>query len=208
MAVSIIAIFIFSFSTFMPTIAIQTLIAETCTNISWTDPNINCNYCIAALESMPPPKHKNHLISSQDSSYYSKKSLKYLAHTSIEITRKNATNTRRHIKQLMKSPIVKNGDVYVKTCLEDCLELYTDAARMLKMSRKYVSKGKFDDANIWVSSVVDSAETCDEGFQEKEGINNLMAKRDGDLFQLSVISLAIINKLVWNIIVVLMCFVK
>lgn len=196
MVVSTIAIFIFFFSSLMPTTAIQTLIAETCTNISWTDTNINCDYCIAALESKPPSKHNNHIINPQDSSNYSKKSLKSLAHLSIEIARKNATNTRRHIKRLMKSPMVKNEDAYLKSCLEDCLELYTDASRSLKMSRRYVSKGRFDDANIWVSSVVDSAETCDEGFQEKEGVNNLMAKRDGDLFQLSVISLAIINKLV------------
>lgn len=112
---------------------------------------------------------------------------------SIYLTHKNLTNTRSHIKKLLKNDVVKLHS-YVKIRLEDCLELYTDSIIDIKSAMKNYNSKCYTEANILISAVMDAATTCENGF--KEGHNNnvtLLTKRNIATFELSAIGLSIIR---------------
>lgn len=73
--------------------------------------------------------------------------------------------------------------------------LYRDAIRTIKDAMKDFKDQAYDDANIAVSSVTDASTTCEDGFKEKENVVSPLTKRNNDTFQLTAISLSIINML-------------
>lgn len=91
--------------------------------------------------------------------------------------------------------MLKSGpfDSFDRQCLDVCSELYSDAISTLMDSLTALGEKRFDDANIWVSSVMDASSTCEDGFKEREGHVSPLTKENNYLFQLSGISLAIIN---------------
>ncbi|KAK3023156.1 hypothetical protein RJ639_043434 [Escallonia herrerae] len=111
---------------------------------------------------------------------------------SIRLTRYNVTDTRCHIKHLLK---VNKLDPYVKACLRDCFDLYSDAIPSLKEAMKYYSSKRYDDANVQISSVMDAATTCEDGFNEKEGVVSPLTKRNNLTFELSAMVLSIMDML-------------
>ncbi|KAJ6872369.1 invertase inhibitor [Populus alba x Populus x berolinensis] len=60
------------------------------------------------------------------------------------------------------------GMMSIKACLNDCLDLYSDAIPTLKQAMVDYKSKHYKDANIEVSSVIDAATTCEDGFEEKE----------------------------------------
>ncbi|XP_073147516.1 putative invertase inhibitor [Henckelia pumila] len=153
----------------------QNLIQSTCKTSSKTDPNINYNFCTTSLQAAP---------ASQCAALHG------LGMISIRLVRYNVTDARCNIKQLLKN---KKWDPYVRQCLNDCFDLYSDAIPTVKMAMKYYNSKRFDDANIQISSIMEAATTCEEGFGDKEGVLSPLTKRNNDTFQLSAVALSVMR---------------
>lgn len=90
---------------------------------------------------------------------------------------------------------MKNGkwDPYVMQCFRDCSDLFSDAIDSVKQAMSYYDARRFDDANVQISSVMEAATTCEDGFKERGGITLPMTKRNNDTFQLSAIALSVMH---------------
>ncbi|XP_060215734.1 putative invertase inhibitor [Lycium barbarum] len=155
----------------------QNLIQETCITCSKDDANINYNFCISALQAAPPSQCTT---------------LRGLGMVSIQIILHNVTDTRCHIKNLMED---RNLEPYVRMCLSDCFELYSDSIPSIKQAIRNYDLKRYVDTNIQISSIMDAATTCEDGFAEKEGAVSRLKERNGYTFQLSAIALSIMKLL-------------
>ncbi|KAJ6679291.1 PECTINESTERASE INHIBITOR-LIKE [Salix purpurea] len=164
------------FSTFHADIA-QDLVPETCRKLAENDPNLSYNFCLTSLQAVNRGQCAD---------------LRDLGLMSIKLTKSNVTNTRYYVKKLLKNT---KWDPFIRACLNDCLELYSDAIPTLKQAMKDFKSKHYEDANIEVSSVIDAATTCEDGFKEREGAVSPLTKRNNDTFQLSAIVLAVISML-------------
>ncbi|MCD9641163.1 hypothetical protein HAX54_027109, partial [Datura stramonium] len=109
---------------------------------------------------------------------------------SIRLIRYNVTDTRCHVKILLMD---KNLDPYIRRCLRDCFELYSDAITSIKLAMKSYNTKKYYDANIQISSIMDAATTCEDGFKEKNDLVSPLTERNEITFQLSAMTLSIMN---------------
>ncbi|XP_021897970.1 putative invertase inhibitor, partial [Carica papaya] len=151
-------------------------------NCSSTDPNINYEFCVTSFESY--------------SSSHRAKNLQKLGQIAIKLDQHNVTRTASYIKGLLKKKNKKKDlDPFVKACLEDCFELYADSIPTLKEVRRDYRSKHYDDANVKLSSVMDASTTCEDGFKETPGVVSPLTGRNNETFQLSAISLSIINML-------------
>ncbi|XP_059313069.1 putative invertase inhibitor [Lycium ferocissimum] len=155
----------------------QTLIQNTCKTSSKDDPNIKYGFCTTSLQAAPASQCA---------------SLRGLGMISIRLIRYNVTDTRCSVKILLKD---KNLDPYARSCLKDCFELYSDAITTIKLAMKSYNTKKYYDANIQISSVMDAATTCEDGFKEKNGVVSPLTKRNEITFQLSAMALSLMNLL-------------
>ncbi|KAK1408903.1 hypothetical protein QVD17_41042 [Tagetes erecta] len=169
-------LFLFSLF-FLSSINGQDLIYNTCKTSSQQDPNVKFQFCTTSLQAAPA----SHCAD-----------LKGLGMMSIRLTRYNLTDTRCYIKRLLKNN-TKILDPYVKSCLVDCFELYSDAISDIKDAMKSYNSKQFFDANVRISSVMDATTTCEDGFKQKRGVVSLLTKRNDATFQLSAITLSIMN---------------
>ncbi|XP_062098204.1 putative invertase inhibitor [Humulus lupulus] len=162
------------------------LIQDTCKKCSDTDPNLKYNFCTGSFESSPDGRQCT--------------SLRDLGLVSIRLTKNNVTSTKHFIKHLLHNDKKKKKlDPYVKACLTDCMELFNDALSTIKVVVKDYKAKRYDDANINLSSVLDASSTCEDGFKEsdstKKHVVSPLTKRNDNAFQLTAISLSIINML-------------
>ncbi|KAL7593174.1 putative invertase inhibitor [Lactuca sativa] len=155
----------------------QNLIYDTCKTSSQQDPNVKLQFCTSSLQAAPA----SHCAD-----------LNGLGMMSIRLTRYNLTDTRCYIKQLLKNN-TKKLDPYVKSCLDDCFELYSDAIPSIKQAMKSYNSKRYFDANVQISSVMDAATTCEDGFKEKKGVISPLTKKNDATFQLSAVALSIMN---------------
>ncbi|XP_073024755.1 putative invertase inhibitor [Primulina eburnea] len=153
----------------------QNLIHSICQTSSKNDSNINYSFCKTSLQAAP---------ASQCAALHG------LGMISIRLVRYNVTDTRCYIKQLLKT---KKWDPYVRQCLNDCFDLYSDAIPTVKLAMRYYNSKRFDDANIQISSIMEAATTCEDGFGEKEGVVSPLTKRNKDSFQLSAVVLSVMR---------------
>ncbi|KAA8515802.1 hypothetical protein F0562_018587 [Nyssa sinensis] len=153
------------------------LIQDTCKICAQNDPNVKFDFCTTTLQAAPGSNCT---------------SLHGLGMISIRLIRYNVTDTRCYIKQLLNDT---KFDPYVKACLSDCFDLYSDAIPSVDQAMKYYDSKRYDDADIHISAVMDAATTCEDGFSEKEGAVSPLMKRDDDMFQLSALALSIMHML-------------
>ncbi|KAK1420430.1 hypothetical protein QVD17_22015 [Tagetes erecta] len=165
------------FCLFQVSINTQDLIYNTCKTSSQQDPNVKLQFCTTSLQAAAA----SHCAD-----------LKGLGMMSIRLTRYNITDTRCYIKQLLKNNTNKL-DPYVKSCLNDCFELYSDAIPGIKQAMESYNSKRFFDANVQISSVMEAATTCEDGFKEKKGVVSPLTKRNDATFELSAIALSIMN---------------
>uniref|UniRef100_A0A7N0URU8 Pectinesterase inhibitor domain-containing protein n=1 Tax=Kalanchoe fedtschenkoi TaxID=63787 RepID=A0A7N0URU8_KALFE len=154
------------------------LIPKLCSNSSSTDPNINYGFCTTSLQAAPDSPCAG---------------LRKLGTISIRLVKFNATNTRCYIKKLLKNR--RKLHPFVRQCLDDCYELYSDALPTARKAAKAYAARNYVDANIELSSVADAPLTCEQGFADKKGIKSPLTKRNEQLFQLSAVALSMINTL-------------
>ncbi|KAJ9188577.1 hypothetical protein P3X46_003922 [Hevea brasiliensis] len=164
------------FISFLAITATDLIIQETCRKCARNDPNIYYSFCVASLQASPDAHSAN---------------LRQLGIISLKLTRVNVTDTRHYIKELLKN---KRLDPNFRACLNDCLDLYSDANSTLKQAIKDYKSNHYEDANIAVSSVTDASTTCEDGFKEM-GIVSPLTGRNNNTFELSAIALSIINML-------------
>ena len=157
------------------------LLRRTCKKCAQSDPNLSYNFCVSSIQAAP----KSHYADD----------LRELGMISIKLVRRNITNSMSYIKELLKN---KRLDPFIRSCLHDCFDLYSDAIPTTKQAIDDYKSKHYDDANIDVTSVMDASTTCEDGFKEKEGVVSPLKKRNNDTFQLSAISLSIINMLLLN----------
>ncbi|EYU42317.1 hypothetical protein ABFS82_14G154100 [Erythranthe guttata] len=163
------------FITTIQSTSAQTLINTTCKTASNDDPNIPYAFCTTSLLAAPASRCA---------------ALQGLGSISIRLIRYNVTDTRCFIKQLIKD---KKWDPYQRQCLDDCFQLFTDAIDSVKQAMRYYNAKKFDDANVQISSIMDAANTCEDGFKERKGLVSPLTKRNVDVFQLSAVALSVMK---------------
>ncbi|KAD4982642.1 hypothetical protein E3N88_19313 [Mikania micrantha] len=112
-----------------------------------------------------------------------------LGKIAIQLAQVNVTNTKSHIKILLK----KKYNSFVKMCLNDCLELYSDAVIDIKHALKSYKSKRYDEANALITSVMDATTTCENGFKEKHNIVSPLTKRNDATFELCGIGLSIMH---------------
>ncbi|XP_044500926.1 putative invertase inhibitor [Mangifera indica] len=158
-------------------ITADNLVNQTCKKCAQGDPNLNYNFCLTSLEAVPSSHCAN---------------LRQLGMISINLIRSNVTDTKSYINELLKK---KKLDPFMRSCLTDCFELYSDTIPTLQQATKDCKFKHYEDANIEISSVMDASATCEDGFKEKEDAFSPLTKRNNNTFQLSAIALSIINML-------------
>ncbi|XP_047956799.1 putative invertase inhibitor [Salvia hispanica] len=168
---------IFSLSITIHLSSPQSLINTTCKAMSADSPNIKFGFCATSLQAAPASQCA---------------STRGLATIAIRALRYNVTDTRCHIKQLLKSG--RRWDPYARQCLGDCLDLYSDAISTVKQAMKDFNARRFDDANVRISSVMDAATTCEDAFAEGgNGAVSPLTKRNADAFQIGAVALSVVG---------------
>nr|GMC82519.1 putative invertase inhibitor [Ipomoea batatas] len=154
----------------------QNLINNTCKILAKGDQNIKYGFCATSLQAAPASQCAT---------------LRGLGIINFRLIRYNVTDTRCRIKHLLREK--KALDPYVKACLGDCLELYSNAIPDIKQAMKDYNAKKFVEANLKVSAVMDAVTTCEDGFKERKGVRSPLTKRNDDAFSLSAMLLSLMN---------------
>lgn len=157
------------------TIVVADFVQKTCRKCENNDPNIDYNFCISSFRANPGSDLAD---------------LQKLGAISLSLIRNNVSNSVDYVEKLLQK---KELGSYKKPRLSDCLELYSEAIINVEEGKKAYKVKRYDDANIKVSSVMDAARTCEDGFEEKEGVSSPLTKWNKDTFQLTAIALSIIN---------------
>ncbi|KAK9743188.1 hypothetical protein RND81_03G223000 [Saponaria officinalis] len=132
------------------------LVPETCKKISTSDPNVKYDYCVTVLGSDPRSSTAN---------------LNQLAEISFHLSVSKAKAISAKIGELLKDP---KFNKFQKNALKDCQELYSDAPEDIQTGLKALLNEKdFEKANIEVSGAITSADTCEEGFSERQKVSPL-----------------------------------
>ncbi|XP_019168299.1 PREDICTED: putative invertase inhibitor [Ipomoea nil] len=155
----------------------QNLINKTCKIAAKGDTNIKYDFCVTSLQAAPASQCA---------------ALRGLGMINIRLIRYNVTDTRCRIKQLLREKKAAQ-DPYVKGCLGDCLELYSDAIPNIKQVMRDYNAKKFFEANIKVSAIMDAATTCEDAFKEKKGVGSPLTKRNDDVVSLSAMLLSLMD---------------
>ncbi|KAJ4846834.1 hypothetical protein Tsubulata_004631 [Turnera subulata] len=150
------------------------LINQTCKECA-DEYTVGYAYCSSSLGAVPVSHMTN---------------LQGLALISMELALENATYTSSSIKNLLADG---SFDSFSLDCLQDCLELYSDAVLTLIDGVAAFLKGRYDFAEVMVGAVMDASTKCEEGFMVKGGEVSPLTRENYDLFALCDIALCIIN---------------
>ncbi|KAM7525112.1 hypothetical protein LguiA_015014 [Lonicera macranthoides] len=109
----------------------------------------------------------------------------------MELALTNTTNTISTVEKLINSG--DSFDKYAIGCLNDCLELYSDAVSVIQDAIEAFLLGEYDVANLKISAVMENTVTCQYGFREKEGEVTPLTNENYGVYELSETALCIIN---------------
>ncbi|CAI9095525.1 OLC1v1031500C1 [Oldenlandia corymbosa var. corymbosa] len=151
------------------------VVNSTCKQCAEKSTSTTYDYCVASLQ-IPPISHLVNLPG--------------LAIVAMEIALENATGTIQTIKETIDGGEL---DPFVEDCLTVCLELYQSAIFTVEEAVNAFLSEHFDDADILMSSVMEDAMTCGEGFKEKKGQVNPLVEQNENLYRLSSIAVCIIK---------------
>ncbi|CAA0842464.1 Unknown protein [Striga hermonthica] len=156
----------------------QNLIDSTCRASSRNDPNIDYDFCKTVLQSSPATR--------------SCSTLNGLGKILITLVLNNLTDTRSYIERITKDTR-SYIEPYVRQCLDDCLELYSDGIAYADQATSYYDASEFEDANVAMSSIIDDVTTCEDGFEEREGSVSPLNERNSDESRLSTLALSVMS---------------
>ncbi|XP_042032778.1 putative invertase inhibitor [Salvia splendens] len=146
---------------------------RTCLDSARDDPNIDYAFCTSSLQAATAP------------------TLQGLNIISITLLQNNITDTRCFIKQLIRNTTPE--EPYLRECLSDCLELFSDAIPSAKEAMRHFIMKRYDDANVKISSIMEGATTCEDGFKERKGLVSPLTNRNHHVFELSAITLSLMH---------------
>ncbi|XP_050378307.1 putative invertase inhibitor [Argentina anserina] len=152
------------------------IINQTCRTCADENHVFSYDLCTTSLQAVPVSHVAN---------------LQGLALIAMELALKNASNTLLIIQNLMASN--ESLDPFALVCLKDCWQLYSDGIRTLVDAVGAFLGEQYENANIWLSAVMEASNTCEEGFKEKEGevLPSPLTNENYNLFQLCEIALCI-----------------
>ncbi|CAJ2635138.1 putative invertase inhibitor [Trifolium pratense] len=156
------------------------LILQSCRDASNNDPNLSYDFCVTSLNEAC--KNKSQPTKLED-----------LVNISIQLTKSNGTKIISIISKQLQN---QTQDEYVKSCLQDCFDLYNDSLSSLDDALVAFNKSKdLDTAGINVSAALDDSVTCEDQFKERKEKNETspLTKENRVYFQLNVISLSFIQ---------------
>ncbi|MED6179998.1 hypothetical protein PIB30_006115 [Stylosanthes scabra] len=116
--------------------------------------------------------------------------LQGLALIAMELALENVTSTIETIDKLLDDETVSS---IVIDNLKDCMEMYSDGAWTIVNSIGAFLSGNYEVPINWMSSVMESASTCQQGFVDKKGVKSPLTTENYNLFQLSGIAVCIIQ---------------
>ncbi|XP_039123612.1 putative invertase inhibitor [Dioscorea cayenensis subsp. rotundata] len=156
----------------------SSLITSTCNHTLYVD------VCMSSLQS-----HAN----SQTADLHG------LASISINVTISQAIKNINFIKamkdQLMSSPHPPQDHRYVTICLDDCLVEYEEAIDDLEQAHEALNEGEFGTMNVMVAGAMANANSCENGFGEKKGVQSPLMDLNVFFMKLCSNSMAISNLL-------------
>ncbi|GMH09263.1 hypothetical protein Nepgr_011104 [Nepenthes gracilis] len=152
------------------------LVQDTCKKISQRSPLVKYDFCVAAFKSDPSSR--------------TARSLEQLAFISLKLDTSNAKALVPRIRSLLND---KKFDEYAKRCLQDCLDLYSDAISSLNDAVADFKARDYMKANIDVSAAMEAPDTCEDQFKEKQGEATPLTKENSYFTQLTAISLSLTN---------------
>ncbi|KAL1333391.1 hypothetical protein HN51_062218 [Arachis hypogaea] len=114
--------------------------------------------------------------------------LQGLALIAMELALENVTSSIETIDKLLDDENVSS----IIDNLKDCMELYSDAAWTIVNSIGAFLSGNYEVPINWMSSVMESASTCQQGFGKK-GEGSPLTTENYNLFQLCGIAVCIIQ---------------
>jgi pectinesterase inhibitor-like protein len=156
------------------------LILQSCKDASYNDPNLSYDFCVTSLNEAY--KNKSQPTKLED-----------LVNMSIQLTKSNGTKIISIISKQLQN---QTQGEYVKSCLQDCLDLYNESLSSLDDAMVAFNQSKdLDTAGISVSAALDDSVTCEDQFKEKKEGNEIspLTKENHVYFQLNVISLCFIQ---------------
>jgi pectinesterase inhibitor-like protein len=151
---------------------------DTCKSFGANQKDIGYDYCIKFFQS------------DKGSATADKRGLAVIA---AKITRATASSTDKRIAALKAS--VK--DKKVRSGLDDCDELYSDAVDELDVAAKGVAAGTAQglaDAVTNLSAAADAPDTCETGFQEL-GVKSPLAAEDSEFNRQVSVALVVTSSL-------------
>lgn len=152
------------------------VIHDSCDEAAKGDPSIKFDFCVSSFEGNPKAKTATGVAD--------------FVKVAIEMAMANSTSIGSIISTLLDN---KSLDTYVRNCLEDCSELYSDAGPSLQSGRKAFECKDYGTANAELSSAMDASDTCEEQFHEKKGVVSPLTKENNNFFQLLAITLSFMN---------------
>ncbi|KAM7254133.1 hypothetical protein ACFE04_031815 [Oxalis oulophora] len=118
--------------------------------------------------------------------------LQGLAIIAIELALVNATNTIKTINKLLDDETRS----FSLASMEDCLEIYSVGVTTLVKALEDFLTGKYNDARVRMSLVMDDTSVCEDGFMEK---TTPLTTENYALFELCDIALCIVNLLSFSL---------
>ncbi|CAL9224342.1 unnamed protein product [Arabidopsis halleri] len=164
------------------------MIEQTCKSCAAKSTIFDYNFCVSSLNNSPIDLPSPTNLSS-------------LALVPMLQALDNATATASTIQQLL---ISDDDGGFRGACLRDCLELYQDAAdRLEEAVRVFIARKELGTVNVMVTTAMESAMTCEDGFRDRDGYSgggammwtSPIGGENYKLFKLGQIALCIINML-------------
>ncbi|OMO77150.1 Pectinesterase inhibitor [Corchorus capsularis] len=158
------------------------VIKGSCDEAAKDDPDhniIKSDFCVASLKANP--KSKTATI------------IEDLVPIAIEVAIANATATGSTVSKLLQNTTL---DKFTRSCLEACSELYSNAGSDLQSGGEAFKSKDFGTAKFDLSAAMVAPVTCEDGFNEKQGVVSPLTKENENMRQLAVIPLAFID--IWS----------
>ncbi|XP_037497974.1 pectinesterase inhibitor 6-like [Jatropha curcas] len=109
-----------------------------------------------------------------------------LTKSALDVASLNANEILKLIPKLLGT----SSDASVKQALTDCSEVYQSALDQIKESTAAVDAKAYNDVNTWISAVMTSSKTCEEGFN---GVTSPLTRVNTKFSQISSIILTFSN---------------
>lgn len=128
--------------------AANDIVGDTCKKIAASTPNVKYDYCMKSLGSDPKSRTAG---------------IRGLGLIALNLLENSLTGTCPYIQHLLK----QKWDRYVKNCLLDCSDLYSDLVETMKDAVGSYRAKRYSDAQFLIGTVPTNVDTCESQFKEK-----------------------------------------